>query len=301
MADTGPVVKRIKRTAAISLTVNILLTIFKFACGMIGKSQVMMADAVHTLSDSITDVAVFAGSEYWSKPPDQDHPYGHRRIETLITIFISLSLVSVGLGLAYNGLVTLLEGTVQKTGWIAFIAAIVSLFSKEFLFRWSFKIGKITGSSALIANAHHQRSDALSSIPAAIAVAASAINPKLWFLDDIGAIVIAFFIMNIARQIGWPALSELIETGAPQKDLEHIKVLTMEISGVKEAHAIRTRYIGSGIQTDLHILVDPGITVREGHLISDAVKQHLITKGPNIIDAVIHVEPYEEGKWNKNS
>ena len=301
MIDTASSIKTIKRTAAISLTVNILLTLFKFACGMIGKSQVMMADAVHTLSDSITDAAVFAGAEHWSKPPDKDHPYGHRRIETLITIFISLSLAVVGLGLAYNGLTALLEGTIQKTGWIAFAAAIVSLCSKEVLFRWSFKIGKKTGSNALIANAHHQRSDALSSIPAAIAVAASAINPKLWFLDDIGAIVIAFFIMNIARQIGWPALSELIDTGAPQEDLEQINVLAMEINGVKETHAIRTRYIGSGIQTDLHVLVDPKITVREGHLISDAVKHHLISKGPKIVDAVIHVEPYEEGKWKKNS
>jgi len=292
-------VKKIQKTAAISLAVNILLTALKFTCGILGKSQVMMADAVHTLSDTVTDVAVFTGSAYWSKPPDKEHPYGHRRIETLITIFISLSLASVGLVLAYNGLTCLLEGNVQKTGWIAFIAAIISLFSKEILFRWSFSIGKKTGSSALIANAHHQRSDALSSIPAAIAVAASAINPKLWFLDDIGAIVIAFFIMNIAWKIGCPALSELIDTGAPQKDLEHIKTLTLEINGVRDAHAVRTRYIGSGIQTDLHVLVDPEITVREGHRISDKVKQHLTSKGPNIIDAVIHVEPYEEGKWEK--
>lgn len=289
-------IRLVRKTAAISLGVNIFLTIFKFTCGMLGKSQVMMADAVHTLSDTVTDVAVITGSLYWSKPPDKEHPYGHRRIETLITIFISLSLASVGLVLAYNGLICLLEGNVQKTGWIAFIGAIISLFSKEILFRWSFTIGKKTGSSALIANAHHQRSDALSSIPAAIAVAASAINPKLWFLDDIGAIVIAFFIMTIAWKIGRPALSELIDTGAPQKDLEHIKALTLEINGVRDAHAVRTRYIGSGIQTDLHVIVDPEITVREGHRISDAVKQHLTSKGPNIIDAVIHVEPYEEGK-----
>ena len=296
MNDTKSSLKTIKKTAAISLTVNILLTALKFACGTIGKSQVMIADAVHTLSDTVTDVAVFTGSEYWSKPPDKDHPYGHRRIETLITIFISLSLASVGFVLAYNGLICLLEANVQKTGWIAFIAAIISLFSKEILFRWSFAIGRKTGSSALIANAHHQRSDALSSIPAAIAVAASAINPKLWFLDDIGAIVIAFFIMNIAWQIGCPALAELIDTGAPQKALEQIKSLAMEIAGVKEAHAIRTRYVGSGIQTDLHLLVDPAITVQEGHKISEAVKSLLMSKGPNVVDVVIHIEPYDKGK-----
>lgn len=301
MRNSETISKKVKKTATISLTVNVLLTILKFACGILGKSQVMMADAVHTLSDTITDIAVFAGADYWSKPPDQDHPYGHRRIETLITIFIALSLAFVGLGLAYNGLVTLMEGNVQKTGWIAFVAAIVSLCSKEVLFRWSFKIGKKTGSSALIANAYHQRSDALSSIPAAIAVAASAINPDLWFLDDIGAIVISFFIMTIACKIGWPALSELIDTGAPQQDLEQIKVLAMETDGVKEAHAIRTRYIGSGIQTDLHVLVDPNITVRESHRISDEVKHRLLSKGPDIVDAVVHIEPYEEGKWNKTS
>ena len=117
-------IQQVRKTAAISLVVNIFLSIFKFVCGMLGKSQVMMADAVHTLSDTVTDVAVFTGSEYWSKPPDKEHPYGHRRIETLITIFISLSLASVGFILAYNGLVCLLEGDVQRTGWIAFIAAI---------------------------------------------------------------------------------------------------------------------------------------------------------------------------------
>ena len=127
-------------------------------------------------------------------------------------------------------------------------------------------------------------------------MAASAINPKLWFLDDIGAIVIAFFIISIAWKLGWPALSELIDTGAPQNELEHIKTLAMGVDGVKEAHAIRTRYVGSGIQTDLHLLVDPAITVQDGHKISEAVKYLLMSKGPNVVDVVIHIEPYEKGK-----
>lgn len=292
-------IRLVRRTAAISLAVNIFLSIFKFVCGMLGKSQVIMADAAHTLSDAVTDVAVITGSLFWSKLPDRKHPYGHRRIETLVTIIIAVSLTFVGLGMAYNGLLTLLKGAVQKTGWIAFLAAVISLCSKEILFRWSFSIGKKTGSKALIANAYHQRSDAFSSIPAAVAVAASAIDPRLWFLDDIGAIIIAFFIVSIAWKLGWPALSELIDTGAPQNELDHIKTLAMEVDGVKEAHAIRTRYVGSGIQTDLHILVDPEITVRKSHMISDEVKQRLISSGSDIIDAVIHVEPYEEGKWGK--
>lgn len=292
---------KVRKAAAVSLAVNLTLTVFKFVCGVFGNSQVMMADAIHTLSDTVTDMTVLAGAGYWSKPPDKDHPYGHRRIETLVTIFISVSLLTVGLGLAYNGLSSLLEGTVRKTGWIAFAAAMISILTKEILFRWSLAIGRETGSMALIANAQHQRSDALSSIPAAVAVAVSTINPGLWFIDDIGAIIIAFFIMNIARQVGWPALLELIDTGAPQKDIEQIKALSLEIAGVKEVHAVRTRYTGTGLQTDLHVLVDPDITVRDGHQISDRVKMLLLSKGPNILDAVIHIEPYEQGKWGKKS
>jgi len=295
-----PNTQKVRKAAAVCLAVNLALTFFKFVCGFFGRSQVIMADAAHTLSDTITDITVFAGAGYWSKPPDKEHPYGHRRIETLVTIFIAGSLFAVGLGLAYNGLASLLEGTVRKTGWIAFAAAVVSLLTKEILFRWSLAIGRKTGSKALIANAQHQRSDALSSIPAAVAVALSAFSPKLWFIDDIGAVVIACFIMNIARQIGWPALKELVDTGAPKKDIDRIKALSLAIAGVKEVHAVRTRYTGAGLQTDLHVLVDPELTVRDGHRISERVKQLLLSKGPGVLDAVIHIEPYETKKSGKD-
>ncbi|MBN1341950.1 MAG: cation transporter [Phycisphaerae bacterium] len=285
---------QVRRVTVIGLLVNLILSGLKLLAGLIGSSQAVVADAVHSLSDSVTDVAILIGVRYWSKPPDDEHPHGHRRIETLVTTLIGVILASVALGLTYNSVVTLRDKHASPPGWIAFAAALLSIASKEILYRWTVRVGRRIKSTAVIANAWHHRSDALSSIPAAIAVAGAALLPGWSFLDHVGAVVVSFFILQAAWKIMMPALGQLIDAGASEDDLKRIRALAMSVDGVRHVHAIRTRYIGSGVQVDLHVKVDGNLTVYEGHDISEAVKRRLLDDGPDIVDVVTHLEPYKE-------
>jgi len=200
----------------------------------------------------------------------------------------------VALGIGYNSLSTMREVQVVQPGWIALVGVVVSIVLKEGLYHWTLDVGKQTKSSAVIANAWHHRSDAISSIPALIVVAAAALHPGLAFLDRVGALIVSFIILKVAWEILRPVFSELTERGAPYKDREKIKSIAMNVNGVQHVHAVRTRKMGAGIFVDLHILVDGDMSVRKGHRISHEVKRELIEKGPEIQDAVVHLEPYDE-------
>ena len=276
------------------MIVNLVLAGIKFLAGFWGASQAVIADAVHSLSDMTTDIAVLLGVCFWSAPPDEHHPYGHQRIEELVTIAIGLALVIVAVGLGYNSIVTIHEAHIKNIGWVAISGPVLSIIGKELLFRWTVHVGEKVRSSAVIANAWHHRSDALSSVPALVAVVVAALYPDWGLVDHIGAIIIAGFILKVAWDIIIPALQKLIDTGASVKTRKEIITLAMGVSGVKSAHAIRTRKFGSHLLVDLHILVNPDLSVREGHRISEDVKDLLLAKGPEILDVVIHLEPYDE-------
>ena len=194
--------KQVRKVTWIGLLLNLFLSALKFLAGFYGQSQALIADAVHSLSDTTSDIAVIAGSYYWSRPPDEDHPYGHLRIEALITVIIGLTLASIAIGLTYNSLITIKEFDIKRTSLIAVLGPLISIFVKEFLYRWTLVIGKRVKSKAVIANAWHHRSDALSSIPAIIAVLIAAINPEWAYIDHIGAIIIAIFILKVSSKFG---------------------------------------------------------------------------------------------------
>ncbi len=276
------------------LGINLILACIKFLVGFLGSSHAVIADAVHTLSDTTTDIAVLAGSLFWVAPPDKEHPYGHQRIEALVTVVIGLVLVSVAAGLVYTSIATIHYGQINATGMVAAIGPALSIVCKELLYRWTARVGSQVQSPAVIANAWHQRSDALSSIPALLAVVVSSLYPGWGFVDHIGAVVVAVFILKVAWDIIVPALKELIDTGASLSAQGTIRNLTMDVRGVIGAHAIRTRKFGSRIHVDLHILVNPELSVRAGHGISEMVKRHLIENGPDVFDVVVHLEPYEQ-------
>jgi len=284
---------QIKRVTWVGIFVNLFLAGIKFLVGYVGSSRAVIADGVHSLSDMATDFAVIFGVKFWTAPPDEDHPYGHLRIEALITTAIGLTLTAVAIGLGYKALTSLRETHLEQSGWIAMIGPLLSIVFKEILYRWTIVVGTRTKSSAVVANAWHHRSDALSSLPALIAVAASALNPDWAFVDHIGALIISIFILKVSWDIITPSLSELADRGASIKDRELIRKIAMKVDGVKEVHAIRTRKFGSNIYVDLHILVEPEISVRLGHDISEEVKKELIKNGPKILDVVVHLEPYE--------
>ncbi|MBN1593836.1 MAG: cation transporter [Candidatus Coatesbacteria bacterium] len=283
----------VRRATWISLIVNVLLSALKLAGGIVGSSQAIIADGVHSLSDSSTDIAILIGVKFWSRPPDDGHPYGHRRIETLVTVFIGVVLIAASIGLIYNAIVTHQQKHTEAPSWIALVAAIISIVSKEILYRWTRNIGRRLKSSAVIANAWHHRSDAFSSIPTAVAVSVMLLHPSLAFLDHIAAVVVSFFILRVAWNVLKPALKELVDAGASEKDCEKIRAIALFTDGVRKVHAIRTRYVGPGLSVDLHVQVDPEMTVRRGHNIGGEVKSKLLSEGPDVTDVIVHLEPHE--------
>ncbi|MFC1850346.1 cation diffusion facilitator family transporter [candidate division CSSED10-310 bacterium] len=295
MVSSAEDVSRIRRVTYIGMAINVMLSALKFVFGILGSSQAVIADAVHSLSDMSTDFAIIFGVKLWSAPADEDHPYGHKRIESIVTAAIGIFLVSVALGIGYNALITIRDHPTGRTTWIAFYGAFISIIAKEALYRYTILVGQQVRSSAVIANAWHHRTDALSSIPVAIAVAMATLNPVWDFLDHVGALFVSLFILKVAWGITKPALAELEDRGASKKERDLIEAQALTIAGVKSVHAIRTRLHGPGLFVDLHILVDGAMSVRAGHEISGRVKHKLIAEGPHIMDVIVHIEPFEEG------
>jgi cation diffusion facilitator family transporter len=284
-------IRIVRFVTVVGMILNLILVFAKAAGGWFFFSQALVADAVHSLSDLVTDLAVIFGVKYWSAPPDRQHPYGHGRIETLISAFIGLALAVVGVGLAWDAVGTLRHGSEHGPAGFAFVIAVFSIASKEVLFRWTRAKALAVHSTALEANAWHHRSDALSSIPAAIAIALAYFFPKLHFVDPIGAIIVSFFIFYAAWTIVRPTLQELSEAGVSPEDQAKIYRLAASLPGILGAHALRTRNAAGAIWADIHIIVDPDMTVREGHELSHQVRDLLVNSDLNIVDVVVHLEP----------
>jgi len=297
-SDREPYVRKV---TWLGLLTNVSLASIKFAAGYFGRSQALIADAIHSLTDTTTDVAVIAGSHYWSRPPDQSHPYGHRRMETLVTVFIGLMLAAAGAGIGWEAVSTLHEKHSSPPGWIAFVAALLSIIAKELLYRWTAAAGKRIKSSALAANAWHHRTDAISSLPVLVAIGGALLFPSWSFLDHVGAAVVSIFILHAAMKIIWPGISELIDAGAPDSIQKKITSIAAKSQGVQEVHAVRTRYISSSIQVEMHIVVDGSMSVRDGHQIADDVKSRVIGGVSEVLDVVVHMDPSEDGSHRGDS
>lgn len=292
-ADDASSERYVRKVTWIGLIINLVLTAFKFVAGILGSSQAVVADAIHSLSDCTTDIAVILGSHYWSRPPDEGHPYGHRRIETLVTIFIGVILMGAAIGIGWEGIVTLQKKHAKPPGWIAFLAAAISIVCKEILYRWTAAAGRRVKSAAMVANAWHHRSDAFSSIPVLIAVGGAMISPSWTFLDHLGAVVVSIFIFQAAFKIIWPGLRELIDAGAPKETCERVKAIIYKNKAIKQVHRIRTRYVSNFLQVDLHIVVDGKMTVLEGHDIAEEIRIRVLAEEPDVVDVVVHVDPTE--------
>lgn len=283
---------RVSRVGWIGLICNLVLAAAKVFAGIVGHSQAVLADALHSLSDCVTDVAVILGVRYWSAPADEDHPHGHGRIETLITMAIGLAVGAVAVGMAVEAIRGLRTGPGAAPSAIALAAALVSIVVKEALYRWTARVGREVRSPALVANAWHHRSDAISSIPAAAAVAVALIDPEWAVVDRVGAVVVCLLILQAAWRILRPAIDQLVDAGAPAADRRRIEKLALEVDGVEAAHAVRTRYVGSDLAVDLHVEVDGGLSVGEGHTIAVAVRRKLLEEGPDVTDALVQIEPH---------
>ncbi|MGD9706645.1 MAG: cation diffusion facilitator family transporter [Candidatus Delongbacteria bacterium] len=286
-------VKLIRRITYLSVFINLFLSVLKILTGMIGNSKSAVADGVHSLSDLSTDLAILIGVKFWTAPPDENHPYGHGRIETLVTVFIGLILAIVGFSIGYEAVSSIRDPHIEKPGWISLTGIGMSIILKEVLFRWTLSAGKKIRSSSLTANAWHHRSDSFSSIPAFVAVTVSIIFPGFEFIDHIGAIIVAFIIIKVSAGILKKAFDELTDSGIDEKDVDEIKRIAMKVGEVKDVHEVRSRKYNSGNFIDLHVLVDENLSVKTGHDIAEEVKMSLIEKGPSVIDAVVHIEPFQ--------
>jgi len=275
----------------VGLGLNLLLAAMKFYAGYFDGSQALLADAVHSLSDTFSDVAILIGSYYWSRPADKQHPYGHRRIETIITLLVGLLLVVAGLGIISEAVASFRGGEREVAGGLAASVALVSIVIKEILYRWTRSVGRRVKSPALVANAWHHRTDAFSSIPALIAILGVMIMPAWSFLDQIGALVISVFIFYAAYEIMQAGIKELIDSSASPETCREILKIVRQVAGVEGVHGLRTRFSGSRLYVDLHMLVDGNISVRAGHDIAEIVQRLLVEAELDISDVIVHIEP----------
>lgn len=295
-SETKNISKKISKITVVGMLTNISLSIIKITIGYTASSKALVYDGIHSISDLVTDLAVIIGAPIWTAPADEKHPYGHGRFETIINIFIGLTLLCVGIGLAFK---TITDWGLNKTvpGWPAFWAALASIISKEILYRWTIIRAKKINSRALIANAWHHRSDALSSIPVAISVLAINFFPKLPFMDSLAAILVVSMIIKAASEILTPSLKEILEFSLGVDLEKQIILESQHFEQIKNIHKIRSRRIGSAVLIDMHLLFDPETSLIQAHEYSGKFKKHLMeNREKNIIfneiaDIIIHIEP----------
>ena len=288
--------KGLYKVTIVGSVVNFLLLVFKFFAGITGHSAAMLADAVHSLSDFITDIVVIVFVRIAGKPEDKGHDYGHGKYETLATAIIGLLLLCVGFGIFWNGassIYTFLQGgQLESPGVVALVAALVSIVSKEILYQYTVIQGKKLNSQAVVANAWHHRSDALSSIGTAIGIGGAILLGDHWrVLDPIAAVVVSFFIMKVSVQLLIPCVDELLEKSLPDDVEKEIEQTVLSFPGVSQPHHLRTRRIGSYYAIEIHVRMDGKITLEEAHGTATAIENKLkemFGKGTHV---GIHVEP----------
>lgn len=282
---------QVKRATWTALVVNVALAAAKMIAGALANSMAVFADGVHSLTDLASDLALLVGVRYWTQPSDRKHPYGHGRIETMIAWCVGFGLAATGAGLGYRAVLALAEPGEARPGVLAFAAALASIAAKEVLFQWTVRVGRRIKSSALVANAWHHRSDALSSVPAAAAVGGAILFPGWGLLDPVAALAVCLMVLHAAWRIMAPATRELVDAAPPEDLHDSILDSIRAFPHVKTAHALRLRSTGAKVLMDFHLLVEPQITVQEGHDIAENLKAQLHREYPDVADIVIHVEP----------
>lgn len=288
--------KEIYKVTIVGSFVNFLLLIFKFVSGIVGHSAAMIADAVHSLSDFVTDILVLVFVKISSKPADKDHRYGHGKFETLATAIIGVVLLAVGIGIFYQGATSIYavyNGQVLPSpGYIALIAAAVSIVSKEAVYWYTVIKGKKLNSQAVVANAWHHRSDAFSSIGTLLGIGGAILGGEKWaVLDPIAAVVVSIFIVKVAISILNGSLQELLEHALPKTVQEEIKQLILSVDGVSEPHHLRTRRVGSNYAIEVHIRMDGNLSLNEAHHITSLVEKKLKEKYGEGTNLSVHAEP----------
>ena len=276
--------------------VNFLLLIFKFVAGFLGHSSALVADAVHSLSDFVTDIIVIVFVKISGKPEDEDHKYGHGKYETLATALIGLALFAVGVGLLAGGVTKVVEvikgAILPAPSIVALIAAAVSIVSKEILYRYTVRVGKNLNSQAVIANAWHHRSDAFSSVGTLVGIGGAIFLGEKWrVLDPIAAIVVSAFILKVAIDLIKPCVDELLERSLPFETERQILDIITSFPEISSPHHLRTRRIGNNYAIEVHIRMDGQTTLEDAHTVATNIERRLKAEFGPETHIGIHMEP----------
>ena len=288
--------KEIYKVTLIGGVVNVVLLVFKFVAGILGHSAAMVADAIHSLSDFVTDAIVIVFIRISGKPQDKSHDYGHGKYETLAMTIIGMALLLVAGGILYSGIVKIAAWAggqqLEAPGQLALWAALLSVVLKEAVYRYSMVKARQLQSQAVEANAWHHRSDALSSIGTAAGIGGAIILGQRWtVLDPIASVIVGLFIVKVAFALLRDGIGDLMEQSLPDEVEDEILQLAGSVDGITLPHALRTRRIGNHYAIELHVLMDPDITLREAHNKADEVEALLRRHYGEETHVAVHVEP----------
>ena len=293
--------KQIYRVTLLGSVGNVVLVIIKFIAGILGRSSAMIADAVHSLSDFLTDIIVLVFVGISARPQDRSHDYGHGKFETLATLFIGLALIGAAIGIIVSGALKLaawIQGAeLVSPRYLALWVAILSILIKEFMFRYTEKKGRELSSSALTANAWHHRSDALSSIAAAIGIGGALLLGGRWtVLDPLASIVVGAMLLKVAWEIMKPCMGELTDESLPEKTEDEIMGIVNSFPEITEPHNLRTRRIGNRIAIEAHIRMDGSLSLLKAHELTSNIERKLKERFGSQTIVTLHMEPTKEGK-----
>ncbi len=281
--------KLIRKVTLVGGVIDGLLSILKIGVGLIGQSQALIADGVHSLSDLATDVLVIWAARHAKEGPDEKHPYGHERIETLATMVLSVALIAIALGFGYDGVTRMLNpDELQQPGWLVLIAAGISMLAKECIYHYTNRAAEKINSNLLRANAWHSRSDAVSSLIVLLGVVGVMLGFD--YADALALIGVSIMIGWIGWGLGRDGIEELIDTSIDADILEQMLQTIARVEGVNDVHQARTRKMASKIVMDTHITVNSTITVSEGHRIGDAVERALHQQFKDLSDITVHID-----------
>jgi cation diffusion facilitator family transporter len=278
------------RCTWVSVAVNLVLSVTQIAAGLLAKSQGLVADGIHSLSDLVADFVVLFASHHSKKDADQDHPYGHQRFETAASLVLGVLLLAVGVGMLWSAARKLEDpGAVQTVHIIALWVAGGALIAKELLFRYMLSVAKRVKSSMLVANAWHARSDAASSLVVGVGIIGNLAGYPI--LDPIAALIVGFMVAKMGWEFGWDALHDLMDRSVGEQEVDAIRRTLIETPGVSGVHDVRTRKMGDMIVVDAHLEVDASITVEAGHDIAVAARQRVLHRH-RVLNLMTHVDPW---------
>ncbi|MCL2220510.1 MAG: cation diffusion facilitator family transporter [Chitinispirillia bacterium] len=281
------------RVAVVTVLINTVLAVFKLVAGIVANSAAMISDAVHTISDLLTTFIVIIGVNLAGQKPDSKHPYGHERFECVASIVLALLLGLVGAGIGYSGVKTIMEGNYDGKipGYLALVAAVVSIATKEWMYWYTRAAAKKINSGALMADAWHHRSDGLSSIGVLIGIAGAMMGYPI--LDPIASLVICLFILKASYDIFADAINKMIDSSCDEETVEALRALAAAQKGVIKVDDIRTRIFGAKIFVDIEIAADKDLTLTLAHKIAESVHDTVEEKFPNVKHCMVHVNPYK--------